>query len=179
MELYQTSWQGVRLRGFALFVTALWSVDLSVVSTEKANICLFIRSLLRGGAEKQSILLAAYLRRFFDVHLVVLHPSTELLAFARDRSVNVIQLRGPLLLRIGKFYLFLKRKHIDTLFCYLPSNNIIGGLVGKAAGVKMIFGGLRGAKQKESRTKMALQKFVCNHISDVFIMTPHLAQINL
>jgi len=140
-----------------------------VVSNEKSNICIFIRSLLRGGAEKQSILLADYLSKFFEVHLVVLYPSSELLDFARDRSVDVIQLRGPLLLRIGKFFLFLKRKHIDILFCYLPSNNIIGGLVGKAAGVKTVFGGLRGAKLKESAVKMALQKFVCNHISDVFI----------
>jgi len=89
---------------------------------------------LRGGAEKQSILLAAYLNKFFDVHLVVLYPSTELLDFARDRSVDVIQLRGPLLLRAGKFFLLLKRIHVDALFCYLPSNNIIGGLVGKAGG---------------------------------------------
>lgn len=146
------------------------------MTTEKRRICIFIRSLLRGGAEKQSILLAACLKRFFDVHLVVLYPSEELLDFAKKRSVNPIQLQGPLLTRAVNFYLFLRKMHIDTLFCYLPSNNIVGGIIGKLAGVRTIFGGVRGAKIKDSKMKMQAQKFVCNHISDKFIANSEAAR---
>ena len=64
------------------------------------------------------------------------------------------------------------------MFCYLPSNNVIGGLIGKLAGVKQIFGGIRGSKIKSSKMKMLLQKIVCNRISDKFIANSGAARDN-
>jgi len=133
------------------------------------KIGLFIRSLHKGGAEKQSVLLAKYLQNFFPSYLIVFYPEGDFLNLAKKDNINLILLSKKGILKTFQFYKFLRKNNIYILFCFLPLNNIIGGFIGRLAGVQRIFGGIRGSKIKESKVKMNLQKFVCNHISEKFI----------
>lgn len=140
------------------------------------KIGLFIRSLHKGGAEKQSILLTKYLQTFFPTYLIVFHPEGGFLNLAKKNEINLILLNKKGILKIFQFHKFLKKNNINIIFCFLPLNNIIGGFVGRFAGVQRIFGGIRGSKIKDSKVKMNLQKFVCNHISEKFISNSMLAK---
>jgi len=140
------------------------------------KIGLFIRSLQKGGAEKQSVLLTKYLQNFFPSYLIVFYPEGDFLNLAKKNNINLILLYKKGISKIFQLYKILRKKDINILFCFLPLNNIIGGFVGRIAGVQRIFGGIRGSKIKESKVKMILQKFVCNHISEKFISNSMLAK---
>lgn len=131
------------------------------------NIIVFIRSLEKGGAEKQAVLLFEYLRKTHNVFLIVLSDKNK-----TDRvileSKNVIYLSGHLLNKLYCLFDIIKLNKIKIIFNYLPSNNILGIIIGKIAGVEYIYGGIRGAGYK-SKAKMILQRILCNHVATAFI----------
>lgn len=133
------------------------------------KIGLFIRSLHKGGAEKQSVLLTKYLQNFFPSYLIVFYPEGDFLNLAKKNNINLILLSKKGISKIFQLHKLLRKNDINILFCFLPLNNIIGGFIGRLAGVQRIFGGIRGSKIKDSKFKMILQKFVCNHVSEKFI----------
>lgn len=129
------------------------------------KIGLFIRSLNKGGAENQSIKLTKVLLDKYDVRLIVLFKEGELILRANEElnEKNLIFIEGSgYLSKVYYFYKYLKKEDFDYLFCYLPSNNIIGVLVGKIAMVNFVFGGLRGSKIKSNNIKMNFQKIILN-----------------
>jgi glycosyltransferase involved in cell wall biosynthesis len=140
------------------------------------TVALFIRTLKKGGAEKQSLILTEYLSQFYQTCLIV---------FKKDDFVNHIipvnldihYLNGNLFKKCIQLYKILKNNKITFLFNYLPINNVLGIVVGKLAGVKYLFGGIRGVKMK-SRFKMVLTKFICNNMSTSFISNSHEAASN-
>jgi len=139
------------------------------------SIIIFIRSLAKGGAEKQSLLLTKYLSQFFPVYLVVFHRNSKVNHII-PQDLKIIYLDGNLFFKILKFFSILKKKNITHIFNYLPSNNIIGLFVGKIAGVKNLYGGIRGVKYK-SFIKMQLTKYLCNNISSGFISNSYAAAL--
>jgi glycosyltransferase involved in cell wall biosynthesis len=111
------------------------------------NICVFTRTLQRGGAEKQSILLTRILSKSHKVFLVVLHDLgtnyySELL---KGVNVKLINLTGGFINKCFTLYRILKKEKINLLFCYLLSTNIIGAFAGRVAGVNCIVGGIRNS----------------------------------
>lgn len=143
------------------------------------NVGLFIRSLNNGGAEKQSVLLAKKLSNQYNTKLIVLHKEGGLIEKAKSElSLEVLYfIKGnSLITKAVDLYVFLKQNDIDILFCYLPSNNILGLIIGKLAGVSLIYGGLRGSKVKENKIKMHVQKFLMNTFSAGIISNSYVAK---
>lgn len=137
-----------------------------------SKIALFIRSLNKGGAENQSIELAKVLSERYEVKLFVMFKEGKLICKAKNElnEEDVIYIEGSgYLSKSYFFYKYLKKENFDYLFCYLPSNNIIGVILGKLAGIKFVFGGLRGSKIKSNVIKMFVQKFLLNYLSTAVI----------
>ena len=137
------------------------------------KVALFIRSLTKGGAEKQSILTTEYLSHFYKTYLIVYNRSTSA-NHVSNTDLNITFLEGNLFRKVFEFYKVLKENKISHLINYLPINNVLGIVIGKIAGVKYLYGGIRGVKHK-IKYKMILQKFVCNHLSTAFISNSHAA----
>lgn len=143
---------------------------------KKYIVVLFVRSLSKGGAEKQAILLYNYLSEFYCTYLVVYDNSFKE-AHETNITENIIFLNGNFINKLFQFYNFLKKNKVTHIFNYLPVNNIIGIVSGKLAGVKFLYGGIRGVEYK-SRLKMILMKQLCNNIADYFISNSYSAKEN-
>lgn len=111
-------------------------------------ICVFIRSLTKGGSEKQSIMLAIALNKRYSAMLVVFHGELiddEYLRIISDNKINLVRLKGGLLKKLSGLYGILRKNKVEIIFSYLLSDNIWGAIIGKIAGVKNIIGGIRNS----------------------------------
>jgi len=129
---------------------------------------IYIRSLAKGGAEKQAILLAKHLIPSYETKLIVLYEEGELIekAFQEIPGNSIFFTRGNnFLAKALSLYGILRYNKVDTLICYLPSNNITGIIIGKLARVGRVYGGIRSSKIKANRLKMFIQKFLMNNIA--------------
>jgi len=134
------------------------------------NVCIFTNTLLNGGAEKQAVLLAKALQGKYHVWLVVYYgdkKEQKFLDIIEKCNLKAIYLSGSHLKRFLSFYEFLRRESINIIFSYLLTTNLIGGLIGKIAGVKYTIGGIRNAEL--SKKKLALQRILQNYINDFAI----------
>lgn len=141
--------------------------------------CVLLRSLAQGGAEKQALLLAHALQAAHDPRLVLLdaeprHPR-HVAAIERHRIPALVlpagALRKALALRA-----YLRRESIDALFCFLPSDTVLGAVVGRLAGVPRIYGGLRNARLKpwkERALRMAHARLLDATISNSHAAARH------
>ena len=141
-----------------------------------ADIVIFIRSLNVGGAERQSIYLTKELSKRYNVILIVLNKEGGFVEEVEQSLENVLFLKGNMFSKIYQLYIFLKRNKTQFLFNYLPVNNILGGVIGKLAGVEYIFNGIRGNKIHNNILKMKLQRFVSNRIVYKTISNSHKAK---
>jgi len=113
------------------------------------KICIFIRTLLSGGAEKQSMLLAKTLQDSYEVHLIVQkgqYIENKHLKFIKENDINLILLKGCLYKRIFEFYRILKNGKFDLIFSYLTSDNFWSAIIGEIAGVRYIIGSIRNER---------------------------------
>jgi glycosyltransferase involved in cell wall biosynthesis len=134
------------------------------------KICVTINSLAEGGAEKQSLLLAASLQKNFETFVVILkdHPkSHKHVDFIQSNNIPHVYLQGSLFQGLLQFYRFLKANNIDIIFSYLPRDTLIGAIIGKIAGVKYIFGGIRNSFVEYH--KFLTLKYLHNYILDYSI----------
>ena len=132
----------------------------------KRNIAVFINSLLSGGAEKQAVLLTKALNEKYNVWLVVYYGNKaerKYVDVLKKNNVKAIFLDGSHLKRCLSFYKFLRSETIDIIFSYLLTTNLIGGIIGKIAGVKFTIGGIRNSKLSNKKT--IIQRFLQNNIN--------------
>lgn len=113
------------------------------------TIGILIPTLHRGGAEKQAALLAASLRPYFRVYMIVMCPSRgmdpDIIRLSTLPDDNIIRLKGN---TVGKFIRlreFLRYNSVDTLFCYLTRADLLGPIAGRQAGVRRIYQGVRNS----------------------------------
>ena len=133
-----------------------------------------------GGAERQSMYLSDTLSKYHNTYLVVLHSEhidTSFSEFIKQKDIKVINLRGNLFQKIVGLYSFFKKKKIDLVFSYLSINNLLGGIIGRIAGVKYIVGGFRSSKI--GKFKLIIGKFLHNHISDYTVFNNNAGAENL
>lgn len=105
--------------------------------------------LSSGGAEKQALLLAKTLNDDLDITVVSFYGNVRLqrmVDFAAQANINVEYLSGSPLNKVLVFNKFLRKIKPDAMFMYLPSNNLIGGVLGRLNGIKMLFGGVRTSR---------------------------------
>lgn len=129
---------------------------------------IFIRSLLRGGAEKQAVLLTKLLQQDQETLLLVLYKNPDAIEIDHHELLNIIFLEGNIVQKAWNFYWLLRKYKPLNLICFLPSNNILGAFTGKFVGVKNILCGIRSSKTK-AKYKMTVLRFICNHMNVKFI----------
>ena len=135
--------------------------------SEREVVAILVRSFVAAGAEKQAALLANVLSEDFRVLCLELHDGGEDNRCANFDSIRdkVMPVGGmTFLTKIIRLYRLLKQHNVSVLFCYQPSSNIAGAIAGRMAGVKRIYGGIRGSSLKKNRLKMMLQRFLFNRI---------------
>lgn len=112
------------------------------------RICIFIKALTAGGAEKQSILLAHALKDDHEVIFIVFENRIDerFHSLLEPLKIPFYTLDGSLPSRIQKVYRLLKLHRTEALFSYLATDNLVGGLIGRLAGVKYIVGGIRNSR---------------------------------
>ena len=105
--------------------------------------------LSSGGAEKQALLLAKCLKKDLDITVISYYGEVRLqrmVDYADNEGVRVEYLLGETFRKIWKFSILIGQIKPQIMFMYLPSNNLIGGLVGRLHGVSMLFGGVRTSR---------------------------------
>ena len=130
------------------------------------NICIFTNTLRSGGAEKQAVLLAKALNKKNNVWLVVYYGNQveeKFLKIIEGNDIQTLLLQGSHFSKIISLLSFLKNERIDIIFSYLLTTNLIGGLIGKMAGVNYFYPGIRNAVLKAKKEKF--QRFIQNKLS--------------
>jgi glycosyltransferase involved in cell wall biosynthesis len=142
----------------------------------KKKIRIFTRTLGKGGAEKQSILLTQALSSEFDTALIVLHGEYEnsYQQLIKNSPINIILLKGSIYNKFKLLIKHLKESKTDIIFSYLFSTNIIGSLAAKISGVKYIVGGIRSSVHSPFKEK--IYKYFHNHMVNYTISNNHLAK---
>ncbi len=137
------------------------------------NSAIFIRSLHKGGAEKQAVLLCEGLnKRGINSKLIVFYKEGDLMQFAQhslgmDKIVFIK--KGNLIQKAVAFKIILQQLNIDSIICFLPINNIVGIISAKINGIPIIIGGIRGSKIKDNVIKMKIQKMLFNKFSTTVV----------
>ena len=135
------------------------------------NIAILIPTIHAGGAEKQAVLLAAQLAKKYNVHVIVYAGMKE--SFAKNveileqANVNIHKLIGGSFGKINQLKELFRECNIEILFNYLTFPNVIGSLVGKRAGVKKCYGGIRSSRLPW--WKIILERFVHNNYATATI----------
>ncbi len=138
------------------------------------RICITIRSLAVGGAEKQSLLLAKALNDVHDVVYIAIsdNPKHEKhLQFIQENSIKYISLQGNVISKAKQFKKILVTNKIEYLFSYLPGDSLFAGIIGRTANVKFIFAGLRNAQIDAHKTfflRMLHNRIVNYSISNTY-----------
>jgi glycosyltransferase involved in cell wall biosynthesis len=129
----------------------------------KQNIAIITKSLLSGGAEKQSVYLAKVLSREHTVSFVVLkgdNIEVKYLQIIKNERINIILLKSNYVRKIHEVYKIFVNRNINFCFSYLASGNFFNGVIGKIAGVKHRIGGIRNAKLP--RQKLLFERILHN-----------------
>lgn len=125
-----------------------------------STIAILIPTLKKGGAEKQAVLLGNALADTHKVHLFVLFPEAglekELMDLYAPGPENITMFSGSSMSRLRELYRRLRAIKADTMFCYLTYPDFWGPIVGRMAGVKHIYQGLRNASLPTA--KLMLEK---------------------
>jgi len=132
------------------------------------QICIIIKSLANGGAEKQSILLAKALKGKYPVQYVILNDEPQHHAHLKnlaDYKIKFTYLQGGTATKMKQFIRLLKAEKINLIFTYLPGDTFFASIAGRLAGVKYIYGGLRNAQIPELKKRIGL-KLVHNFLLD-------------
>lgn len=113
------------------------------------NIAVISNTLLKGGAEKQSLLLVKNLKDKYNIFLIVLYGDQvekEYLDFIKFNKINLILIKGNLLKKIIALFRIFRDNEIDMVFSYLLKGNLISGICGRLAGIEFIYGGIRSSR---------------------------------
>lgn len=129
------------------------------------RICIVIGSLVQGGAERQSVRLAAALSDAHEVLFVTLsdvpaHPDhVESLAQA---GIEHRSLEAAPWLRVQRLAGLFRAWKPDLVFSYLPGDVTVAALAGRWAGVPDIIGGVRNSRI--GRLKWNVLRWLHNHL---------------
>ena len=130
-------------------------------------IAIVLKNLTRGGAEKQSILLARALANEYEIHYIILngHKVNEnyMALLHADNRIVVHSFTGNLISRIKQFYNCIKELSPYAIFSYLTMANLIAASVGRLCRCSRIYTGLRNTRLPWH--KLVADRFICNHLA--------------
>jgi len=128
-----------------------------------SKVFILTNTLKNGGAEKQSVMLANALKDNFATSLIVYYGNEydqKLKELAETYSLNVIWLSGSHVRKLMHLFLLFSKNRNSAIFSYLATTNVINGILGFLAGVKLRIGGIRNAQL--SPIKLKIQRLVHN-----------------
>jgi len=143
------------------------------------SIVVLVNNLLMGGAERQAVLLAKVLHDRYNVWLVSYYGEefhNSLIRTLEESGIRVRLLKGSHIKKAIILYSLFRNESIDIVFSYLLTTNMVGGIIGKLAGVRWCVGGIRSSVL--STQKFILQKFIHNHINDLTVFNNKKATTN-
>ena len=127
-------------------------------------LCILVKNLTSGGAEKQSILLAKALSGLHQVHYVVLNAKYQepkyLQLLKESPNIHYMAFEGNFISRFWQFCVYLKKNRVEYIFSYLTAANFFAIVASTIAGVKNVFTGIRNAYLPP--VKMFIDRFLCN-----------------
>jgi len=129
------------------------------------KIYILTNTLLQGGAEKQSVLLAKNLKVFYDVTMIIYYGKrvdTRLLNVVNENNINIIYLKGNLLNKFIYLISLFKSNKKTVIISYLATTNIINAVIGAISGVKYRIGGIRSSQLDPF--KLRVQRFLHNKL---------------
>lgn len=131
------------------------------------KIVIVIKNLTRGGAEKQSMLLARALANEYEVHYVVLNGhkvnDNYMAILHSDNRIVVHSFTGNLVHRIKQFHSCIRKLAPYAIFSYLTMANLTAASIGRLCGCHRIYTGLRNTRLPW--LKLVADRFVCNHLA--------------
>ncbi len=139
------------------------------------TVALLVNSLQSGGTEKQSVFLFNVLKNKYKTIFIIFHGDLideNMLKLIDSNNYQLVKLRGNGLYKVRILYNILKNNRVSILFTYLTKPNFLGGIIGKLAGVKEIFGGIRSTKfpiWKSILEKMIMRFFTSGTIFNSFL----------
>jgi glycosyltransferase involved in cell wall biosynthesis len=142
------------------------------------SIVVFCKTLVRGGAEKQALLLAQLLsEREADVVVISWSRSkidTQNKKFITENCLKYYGLYGPWLMRFVQFNRILKEENAAIVFSYLTLANIVAGISKVFNKDLVTFGGIRS--EKLPVCKFLAERFVHNHLNNATILNNYSAK---
>lgn len=129
----------------------------------------YIPSLKSGGAEKQCSLIAAELKKAhgYDIEIIITHQpnnsNANLDNFARlaDAHIPIHVLAWYRVSDIWKIFSLFRANRDSVVICYMTFPNFFGGLLGRLAGVKAIYGGVRTERLP---LRFMVMDYIAHHI---------------
>ena len=135
------------------------------------NICILIRSLVLGGSEKQSVLLAEMFKKHgYNVFFAIRRKNEvheRFLSILRTNNIPLFGLKNESISEAINLYCFFRENKIRILVNYLPIDNLLGTIIGKLSGIPIIIGGIRNAYLPPFK-KLYL-KILCNYFNKKMI----------
>jgi glycosyltransferase involved in cell wall biosynthesis len=118
------------------------------------NICIFTQTLTSGGAEKQAFLLAKVLKEKYNVYLLVYYEDQieeTYIKKIKDSNISLTVFEGNSINKSIRIFRFFKNHKIDIIFLYLLLPNLLGGIIGRFAGIRYTIGGIRSAVLEKNK----------------------------
>ena len=131
------------------------------------KVAIVLKNLTRGGAEKQSILLARTLANEYNIHYIILngHKVNDgyMESLHSDHRIVVHSFTGNLIQRTKQFYDCMRELSPYAIFSYLTMANLMAAAVGQLCGCGRIYTGIRNARLPW--VKLVADRFICNHLA--------------
>lgn len=134
------------------------------------HIFVLTNTLLKGGAEKQSILLTAALSTHFNCTLVVYYGEqcdSIFIELTKKHQLQVVYLHGGHLQKWLTLYRLFRKQKNTAVFSYLATTNVLNAVIGGLAGVRLKIAGVRS--DRIVGMKLSIQKLLHNHVLDASV----------
>lgn len=142
-----------------------------IESPEKPKIAIFCKTFLKGGAEKQALILTRLLaENGYDVSVIGWHgdridPGN--LKYVSDNTLRYVPLSGNMLRKFLGFLRYLKTENISFILSYLTLSNFVAGLSRRLIPGITVVGGMRN--EKLPYYKFLFERWIHNHMSSASV----------
>ncbi len=135
------------------------------------GILILCKTLLKGGAEKQALILARSLQeKNLNVCIVNWYKDKidpENMKYIQDHAIRYFSLGGGLLSRLISLRKILKKEKTGFIVSYLTLANIVAGMSKLTCRNLKTIGGIRN--EKLPFYKFVIERFIHNHVNDITV----------
>ncbi len=143
------------------------------------NICIFVKNLTSGGAEKQSVLLAKALSDCYETHYIIFNGEKVHQKYMdmlkEDSKIHIHYFKGGHGARYNEFVKYLEHNNIKAIFSYLTAANFYACMAGKKVKAK-VFTGLRNAELPV--LKCIADRMLTNRFAEMAISNSYSGKVN-